>query len=257
MKVFHKIFFISSLSVKNLVFFLLLSTFYFLLSTPIVFAADFVLVDWAAQSFSPENYSFYAKNPAIPGSTVKLTVNFFSDSGRGQYVPVDLKNYTIRWFNGAVKIAELKGTKTLSYEIGKFGQESSLNLSVQVLDGSLNPVGSKQVVIPIKKSPELTMHLVENGKVSSYHQDNETFRGVSGQELEIQVKPYFFNVKNIFDLNFEWSHRLQKIDNSEENKYVFKAKLPQNKISDLFSVFVQNSKSELEFVKKNFYLSNK
>ncbi len=244
-------------SFRKFFLFSLFSVVGFLLLVNSAFAEDFVFVDWQVDSYSPENYSFYAKNPVLPGSTVKLTVNFFKDLGKGAFQAVNLKDYTIRWLNGSVRIAEVKGTPTLSYTVNKFGRDTALNLSVQILDSDLNTVGQKQISIPIKKSPELTLHSVEGGRVSSYHQEKETFSGSPGQELEIFVRPYFFNVKNIFDLNFEWSRRLEKINNPEQNQFVFKAKLPQNKVTDLFSVFVQNSKSELEFVKKNFYLSNK
>lgn len=220
-------------------------------------AEDFVFVDWQVDSYSPENYSFYAKNPVLPGSTVKLTANLFKDLGKGAFQTVNLKDYTIRWLNSSIRIAEVKGAPSLSYTVSKFGKDTALNLSVQILDPSLNIVGQKQIFIPIKRNPEITLHSVENGRVSFYQQEKETFSGSPGQELEIFVKPYFFNVRNIFDLNFEWSYRLKKVENPEQNQFIFKAKLPQNKVTDLFSVFVQNSKSELEFVKKNFYLSNK
>lgn len=223
----------------------------------VALAEDFVFVNWQVQSYAPESYSFYAKNPILPGSTVDLTVNFFKDLGKGAFQAVNLQDYTIRWFNNSVKIAETKGVPILSYSVGKFTKDSSLNLLVQVVGPESAMVGQKQISIPIKRNPEITLHLVENGKVSSYSQPEETFSGMSGQELEIVAKPYFFNVKNIYDINFQWFYRLQKIDNPEKNQAVFKAKLPQNKVTDIFSVFVQNSKSEVEFVKKNFYLSNK
>ncbi len=229
----------------------------FLLLSSSVFAENFVFVDWKVDSYSPENYSFYAKNPLLPGSTVKLTANFFKDTGKGSFQAVNLKDYTIRWLNSSIKIAEVKGTPSLSYVVSKFGKDTALNLSVQILDSSFGVVGQKQISIPIKRNPEITLHSMENGRVSFYHQEKETFFGSSGQEIGIFVKPYFFNVRNVFDLNFEWSYRLKKVENPEQNQFIFKAKLPQNKVTDLFSVFVQNSKSELEFVKKNFYLSNK
>jgi len=228
-----------------------------LLSVNSVFAADFVFVDWRVDSYSPESYGFYAKNPVLPGSTVKLTANLFKDLGKGAFQAVNLNDYTIRWLNSSIRIAEVKGAPSLSYTVSKFGKDTALNLSVQILDSSLSIVGQKQISIPIKRNPEITLHSVENGRVSFYHQEKETFSGSPGQELEIFVKPYFFNVRNIFDLNFEWSYRLKKVDNPEQSQFIFKVKLPQNKVTDLFSVFVQNSKSELEFVKKNFYLSNK
>ncbi len=244
-------------SFRKLFVFSLLSVVGCLLLVNPVFAADFVFVDWQVDSYSPESYSFYAKNPVLPGSTVKLTANLFKDLGKGVFQAVNLKDYTVRWLNSSIRIAEVKGAPSLSYTVGKFGKDTALNLSVQILDPSLNIVGQKQISIPIKRNPEITLHSVENGRVSFYHREKETFSGSPGQELEIFVRPYFFNVRNIFDLNFEWSYRLKKVENPEQNQFIFKAKLPQNKVTDLFSVFVQNSKSELEFVKKNFYLSNK
>src|SRR3990170_2417332 len=91
--------------------FLLFAICYLLLAN-YVSAEDFVFVDWQVDSYSPENYSFYAKNPVLPGSTVKLTVNFFKDLGKGAFQAVNLKDYTIRWLNGSVRIAEVKGTPT-------------------------------------------------------------------------------------------------------------------------------------------------
>lgn len=244
-------------SFRKFSIFFLFSFFGFLLLSNSAFAEDFVFVDWQVDSYSPESYSFYAKNPVLPGSTVKLTANLFKDLGKGAFQAINLKDYTVRWLNSSIKIAEVKGAPSLSYTVSKFGKDTALNLSVQILDSSFSVVGQKQISIPIKRNPEITLHSMENGRVSFYHQEKETFSGSSGQEIAIFVKPYFFNVRNVFDLNFEWSYRLKKVENPEQNQFIFKAKLPQNKVTDLFSVFVQNSKSELEFVKKNFYLSNK
>ncbi|MEW5805525.1 MAG: hypothetical protein AB1721_02285 [Patescibacteria group bacterium] len=233
----------------------LLFTFCYSLFAKNVFAADFLLVDWQANNYAPEEYRLNAKNPALPGSTVNLRVNLFQDKGKGVYQPVDLSGYTIRWLSQGYKISELKGINRLSYTINKFTNDSFLNLTAQIVDPVLGSVAQKQVLVPIFQAPEALLHLVENDRVSPYSQ--ETFFGSPEQELVLAVRPYFFNVANVFGLNLQWYYRLDKIDNSEKDKLTFRAKLPKNPVKDLFSVFVQNSKSELEFVKQNFYLTNK
>lgn len=233
--------------------FVLIGSFLFFVSS--ARAASFILVDWRVDNYAPDEYRLNARTPALPGSTVFLSVYLLQDKGKGVYQPVDLSNLTIRWLAQGYKISETKGVNRLSYTINKFTDETSLNLAVQIVDDNLGTVAQRQLSIPIFQSPEISFHRLENNRVSPYHQ--EVFAGAPGQEIALVVKPYFFNVSTPLDLNLQWYHRLEKITTGEKDKFVFRAKLPQNPVKDLFSVFVQNAKAELEFVKENFYLTNK
>jgi len=236
-------------------FIFLLLIFGFQSSAGIAFAADFILVDLQTNNYSPDGYSAFAKNSVLPGSKIKFTINYFKDMGAGNFSPVSLENYRVRWFHKDYNIVDVQGAKTLDYTINKFSKDRSLVFLIQVSDKSGTVLVQKDLTIPIKKNPELTFHRLIDNKVSFYNEPENTFSGVSGQEINVFVKPYFFNIKSLSELNFQWYYRLDKIQNPESRKYIFQAKLPQAKIKDLFSVFVQNSKAELEFVKIPFYLS--
>jgi hypothetical protein len=233
----------------------LLSIFYLLFSSQFASAADFILVDWQISNYIPEEYSLNAKTSAISGSQVRLVVNLLEDLGKNNYHFADLKNHTIRWFNNGVNVGEFKGATQFVFPVGRFFDQSSFSLLVQVIGPGFETQAQKQIVIPVLKSSQATVHLVKNSKVSPYHQD--VFAGLPGEDLTLLVKPYFFNVKSIFDLSFQWSHKGQKLENQGKDKFVLSVKLPKNPTKDPFSVFVQNSGSELEFVRQNFYLTNK
>jgi len=85
----------------------------------------------------------------------------------------------------------------LDYTINKFSKDRSLVFLIQVSDKSGTVLVQKDLTIPIKKNPELTFHRLIDNKVSFYNEPENTFSGVSGQEINVFVKPYFFNIKSL------------------------------------------------------------
>lgn len=218
-------------------------------------AANFVIGDWRVlKSYLPEDYALNARALSVPGSQLLVSADLFLDQGKGVYTLPDYKDYTFRWFVKGVNIGDFTGSNQIIYGVDKFFAEKSITFLVQIFGAGRLQVGEKQIVVPVSKAPQASVHLLKNNKVSFY--SYTTFEGNPGDDLALVVKPYFFNVANLFEINFDWFHGSEELDNDNSEKAMYLFKLPKNPTKEIFSVFAQNSKIKLEFVRQPFYLSN-
>ena len=138
----------------------------------------YVLLTFQTENYSP---SFYiGKNLPITGSKINLGAELVLND-RIQ----DLKNYKIYWYLDGKLFARGYGLKQTSFVVGNTSGYNNL-INIEIKKGSKSYESS--LVIPIKSPSVIMKHpdfLMEKNNI-------------------FQAFPYFFNVDNLNELNFNW-----------------------------------------------------
>ncbi len=144
------------------------------------------LVSWQADSYAPSWY----QGKIFPTNGSKIDVNFeLLENGK----IINLSKTKVRWYINDNLVKNEKnglGIKSLSFITGDYpGQETEIRITLpDYKGGPLDEI----IKIPIV-SPETI--------ISSPYSDNQVYIGGSS----FLAHPFFFNIKKLNELSFEWS----------------------------------------------------
>jgi len=180
--------------------------------------SNFTLV-WSSDSYVPPDY----EGLALPtkGSQIKVFVL------PTKTLSIDPEKLTYRWLLDKVAVgrAEGQGKSTFSFQATKWiGDYHSVE--AQVLNG-------EAVVwrgfLEIKISGVQTIFKLANNDYSI----PETLITTTGKTLKILAIPFFFNIKNTGNLNFQWKLDDQELINSDNRDYnIFSLTIPASQIDN-------------------------
>lgn len=173
---------------------------------------DFIL-DWSTGTYIPPTYPGKAlptlnssiKVTAIP--TAKLTT--------------DPSLFFYNWFfdNRIVNSASGQGKTDFSF-LANTSYNDKYQIGVKILDQEGKLLVQKNISIKTVK-PELILYSLQEGGRNDTERILESARFVYGQKINFTAAPYFFNVKNLKDLDFIWQLDDQFIDDPKQANHNF------------------------------------
>lgn len=196
------------------------------------------LVSWQAQSYVPSWYS--GKVFPTQGSAVEIT---FEVLNNGKIV--NISGNKVRWYINDKLIKNendglgIKSLKTYATGYAGFDLEARIvipDYPTGVLDTTIR--------IPIVR-PEVV--------IEAPYPDNKVS---SGSNL-FEALPFFFNVKNLSELSFEWTFNGKKSEQPAEDQQIFNLNInPQIASGSIGNILVtvKNSLKELEFASKSLQI---
>lgn len=149
---------------------------------------------WSADTYIPFKY----QGRTLPTRGSKVTVEALLDvSGSA---PENLK---YSWFLDDVFQENKSGYGRMSFEftIRRISGRSHI-VSVQIFNESRSFFTEREITIPIVE-PEVVIYS-SNGNSNFSDEGNKTSLIIAGKKSSFVAKPYFFSIKKLTDLSFEW-----------------------------------------------------
>ena len=219
----------------------IISTFYFLLSTfYFTFAASpQFLVSWQSKNYGPSWY----QGKIFPTKDSMVEVSFeLMDNGK----IADLSKEKIRWYiNDNLEKNEDSGLgiKSLRFSTPAYpGRITEVRIEIFHYKGG-------EVIGKIINIPSVWPEVV----IDAPYADNKIGVGLS----VFKAFPFFFNVKNFYDLSAELSAMGQRVEGAGVNAWTLNLNIDSKAPKDTeinLSVSVKSLLKELEFASKNLRL---
>jgi hypothetical protein len=186
------------------------------------------ILTWQAESFVPHWYP--GKSIPTQGTLIKAAIELLKEGKT-----LDLAKYEIRWFIDGKLAAKGSGSKTMQFRAGA-GNSNSHIVRAQITDGK-NILLEKFVEIPILEPRVSLLPLLPEDLIG---------RGAQ----EFTAVPFFFNIKNVRDLDFKWvvnnqTPQEENVDEPEKLSFV----IPEDILSNtplMLSVVALNKNNPLE-----------
>lgn len=150
---------------------------------------------WSANTYTPINYE--GRTLPIKGSTVSVYVDIKISGGNYQ-------NLKYSWFLDGVFQEAKSGYARSAFSFGVRREKGASHLVlVKIFNEDRSFYIERSIEIPIAE-PEL---LIYSSKGNSHfsNQASEVSIVLSNKEFSFVAKPYFFNIKKLTDLTFEWN----------------------------------------------------
>jgi hypothetical protein len=208
---------------------------------------------WSADTYAPFGY----QGRTLPTQGSLITINADLKVAGG-----DPKSLTYSWFLDGIFQETKSGYGKDSF---KFGIRRNASASHAVLLKVFNETRSfyveKSINIPIA-DPEIVIYYKNNSKVNlPYLASAKNFEIASDKEISFLALPYFFNVKNIKDLEFEWTIGKKSVKESSLVANIFGLKIVNKETGGLLEEnlkVIATNKSQLnqviqKIIKLNIY----
>ncbi len=199
------------------------------------------LVSWQTQSYAPGWYT--GKIFPTQGSSVEISFELI-DSGK----IVDLSATKVRWYVNDKLVQNEQnglGLKYLKTIVPNYaGQEMEIRITIVDYKGQ---VLNNTIRIPVVK-PEVVIDAPYPGNKVSF--GSNFFEAI----------PFFFNIKNLGNLSFEWTFNNKKSEQPAEDPQIFNlnisSQIASGSVGNIL-VTVKNFLKELEFASKNLQITIK
>ena len=182
-----------------------------------------IILTWSTNTYVPLDYP----GKALPtrGSTVEVVATIDWPAGREKINPQEL---VYNWFldDHIQKADSGQGKQTFQFNIGdSLTRRRLVKVKIENTEGTL--IASTPSYLSIKPhQPEIILE----AKIPFLEPFNSTqkYQISANQEIEFTAKPYFFNIKDIDELNYGWSLAGEEASQiSDENPNVFILKVGQ------------------------------
>ncbi len=158
-------------------------------------------ITWTTDSYAPNSY----EGKILPANSANVSVSFeLFENGK----PLNLSNQEVRWFMNNVIAAKGVGLKTFAFAPG--GAKPAIRVELPSFRGGASL--AKSISIPIA-DPEIIINM-----------DNAPS---AGKSINLRALPYFFNIKNITDLSFNWKINSASPEGSPEDPSLLTIVVPE------------------------------
>lgn len=143
----------------------------------------YMLLTWSTDTYVPAWY----RGRALPiaNSPVRVALDVI-DGGK----LVDLSRYTIRWYLGEIPHTGGTGLDTITVRVPDVTGTGILKVRAQINDYK------QSTIIKVINIPVVTPEAVISSPISS--------RAILANSFLVEGIPYFFNVRNMSELSFDW-----------------------------------------------------
>ncbi len=206
---------------------------------------------WWADTYTPFGYS----GRPLPTKGSLITVN--ADLKISGANPGDLK---YSWFLDGIFQESKSGYGKDAFKFGvRRTNGASHSVLVKIFNENRSFYIEKSISIPVV-NPEVVVYHKNNAPLNlSYLSSEKSFDVISDKESSFLALPYFFSVKSLKDLEFEWSLGKKSIKESSFTANIFGLKIINKEtggmLEETLKVFVTNKFSPTQKVSKNIKIS--
>ncbi len=219
---------------------------YFMSANRVKSASDNFVLTWSSDSYIPQNY----EGRALPTHSSKISVVVLPI----KKLSPDPETLYYRWLldNRVFGANSGQGKSSFDFVATKWGGEAH-DIELQILDADGNLAESYFISIPIVEPQILLVTPASN------YTAKDSLAAQTNQEINLFAMPLFFSIKNISELNFEWSFDGSAIPNSDpKNLNRFVLKIPAGELSELLlhelKLYATKQQNELEVASNNLII---
>ena len=191
---------------------------------------------WTTDTYTPINY----QGAALPskGSNIEVAVQFNSQG----FNPQDL---TFNWFlnNNIQKESSGKNKQVFKFNIGESITKKHF-VKVEIMDINGSNIEISDNLLLKAYEPEIILRAKNPPlKFSNQYQFSDD------QEIEFTAQPYFFNINNISELNYQWkfgSDIALQIDDINLNNFILKVGKLDKIFEQILQVLVENKNNLIQ-----------
>ncbi len=215
-----------------------------------------ITLTWSTDTYIPANYV----GKAIPTVGSKIEVVATIDNPAINPFKTTYEWSLSRDFYPQEKISEL-GKQTYTFNIGdNIYQNYSVNLELKNDQGEI--IGKSETIFVKPYKPQIIIHpmQISNGikkTLPSFDASDLNLKKyliTSNQAVEFTAIPYFFNIKNIDDLDYNWQFGTQNAAQKDSrNLNIFKLKIGKvaNTLTQNLQLFTTNRINPLQYITTN------
>ena len=208
---------------------------------------------WSADTYAPFGY----QGRALPTQGSLITIN--ADL---KIVGGNPKSLIYSWFLDGIFQEAKSGYGRDSFKFGiRRTSGASHTVLLKIFNESRSFYVEKSISIPIA-NPEIVVYYKNNSKVNlPYIASAKNFEVASDKEISFLALPYFFNVKSIKDLEFEWTLGKKSVKESSLIANIFGLKIVNKETGGMLEEtlkVIATNKSQLnqaiqKIIKLNIY----
>lgn len=192
-------------------------------ATSLVAINNFNLI-WSVDTYTPYNYE--GRNLPSRGSEIRVEAIISVSSGS----PNNLK---YSWFLEGVFQRSKSGYGKDVFSFSAVQRPGGFHIiKLQIFNDDRSVFQEKSIQIPVV-SPEIIVY-PSNGNSHFSNQASKISTVLSNKEFSFIAKPYFFSIKRLIDLTFEWNFPgKEPIISSDYNASVLSLTVSSNKLGEL------------------------
>lgn len=197
---------------------------------PLQTKATGVTLTWVTDTYTPLEY----QGKALPtrGSNIEVAVQFNSPG-------TNPNNLIFNWFinNKIQKQSSGLGKQTLKFQLSEGLFEKHL-IRVKINDKNGSLINESETILLEPNEPEVVIRVKNPFLVFS-----DKYQFADNQDIEFIATPYFFNITNINDLEYQWKLNTQEAPQIDSNNlYALTLKIDQvtKTITQRLSLWVEN-----------------
>lgn len=200
-----------------------------------------LILTWSANTYVPFDYP--GKALPVYGSLITVAVIPISK------LTLNLETLNYNWFLDEELLVANSGENKQSFAF-QVTTTASNEHSIKVLIKNKEETLSLELFTDIKiVSPEIVLYPFDEETNKPEFNRSEPIILLTGQEKTFTSLPYFFSIKNIAELEYQWSVENQTITKTEKPNQ-FTLKIAQGEleraISRELSIFVENPKNRVQ-----------
>ncbi len=203
-----------------------------------------ITLTWSTNTYTPLNYP--GKAMPTRGSVIEVVATIDWPAGQEKINPQEL---IYEWFldDHIQKTDSGQGKQTLQFDIGdSLTRQRLVKVKIKNTAGTL--IASTPSYLSIKPhQPEIILE----AKIPFLEPFNLTRKCQvsANQEIEFTARPYFFNIKDIDDLNYHWSlagEEASQISPNNPNVFILKVGQIGQSIKQNLSLQAENKNNPLQ-----------
>ncbi len=182
-------------------------------------SGDFTLA-WSNDSYAPADY----QGKALPTRLSRVKVVALPT----KKLSADPDWLAYRWLlDGQVAGRDSgQGKSVFSFMATKWGGDSH-EIQMQIIDAQENVLSQNSISVPVVESQTLLR------QSNSDYAAQDTIITRTGQQLNLLATPLFFHIKNLAEVNFEWTFDGQTLTNADQkNPNIFTLKIPAGNLTE-------------------------
>ncbi len=194
-----------------------------------------ITLTWTTDTYTPLDYP----GRALPSRSSNIEVVAQLDS-----LGLNPQNLVYNWFlNNHIKKANSGlGKNVFKFNIGESVSKTH-TLMVEVYNQEDSLIGSSAELVLEAKEPEIIL------KTNPLTESLRQYQFSGEQEINFTAQPYFFNIKNVDELNYQWSFGQQaasQVDNENLNKFILAIGKIAKSIDRELSVWAENKSNSIQ-----------
>lgn len=203
-----------------------------------------ITLTWSTDTYVPLDYP--AKALPTRGSAIEVVANVDWPAGQEKINPQEL---VYNWFldDHIQKADSGQGKQTFQFNIGdSLTRRRLVKVKIENTEGTL--IASTPSYLSIKPhQPEIILE----AEIPFLEPFNSTqkYQISANQEIEFAAKPYFFNIKDIDELNYHWSsggEEASQISSDNPNVFILKVGQITQSLKQELVVEVENKNNPLQ-----------